>query len=151
MAKDLQISERCIFAGRRQHEEIPLWLSAADCLVIPSHMEGFPTILPEAMLCRVPVVATAVGGVPEVVNHGTTGFLVEPGNVSELARAMADALSDSGLAAAVVGQAESFARENLTWQANARRVVSVYEDMLHDSRRPQRQVLTQVPPFLPRV
>ena len=110
MAKELGVFERCIFAGRRRHEEIPLWLSAANCLVIPSQMEGFPTILPEAMLCRVPIVTTAVGGIPEVVSDGTTGFLVKPGDASALARAVADVLSNSGLVAELVDRAESFAR-----------------------------------------
>jgi glycosyltransferase involved in cell wall biosynthesis len=150
-AAELGILDRCIFAGRRAHEEIPLWLSAADCLVIPSRMEGFPTMLPEAMLCRTPIIATAVGGIPEVVTDGVTGLLVKPDDAGGLAQSLERALHDSGFSAALAERAARFARENLTWEANARHVVAVYEDMLHASRRPRKPVSSCVPVPRPRV
>ena len=67
MANRLGILGRCVFVGTRPHEEIPLWLGAADCLVLPSLGEGIPNVVREAMICRVPVIATPVGGVPEIV------------------------------------------------------------------------------------
>ena len=64
-------------------------LAAADVLVLPSRTEGIPAVLIEAGLAGVPAVATAVGGVPEVILHGETGALVEPGDDDGLARAIA--------------------------------------------------------------
>jgi glycosyltransferase involved in cell wall biosynthesis len=133
MAGDLGIRNRCIFAGRRPHEEIPAWLSAADCLVISSQMEGFPTIIPEAMLCRVPIIATAVGGIPEVVVDGATGLLIRPGDALALAGAITALLNHSGLATALAERAENFVHKNLTWESNARKVVSLYEETLNRS------------------
>jgi glycosyltransferase involved in cell wall biosynthesis len=131
MAADLGIRDRCIFAGRRPHEEIPLWLSAADCLVISSQMEGFPTIIPEAMLCGIPIIATAVGGIPEVVVDGVTGLLIAPGDTLALAEAMTALLNQPGLATGLAKRAENFACQNLTWESNARQVMSLYEETLN--------------------
>lgn len=76
-------------------------LAAADALVLPSRSEGMPGVLIEAGLCELPVVATAVGGVGEVVVDGETGRLVPPGQVEDLARALHEVVSDpAGLGAA---------------------------------------------------
>jgi N-acetyl-alpha-D-glucosaminyl L-malate synthase BshA len=61
-------------------------LAAADLFLLPSQLESFGLAALEAMACEVPVIATNVGGVPEVVEHGVDGFLVEPGDVQEAAR-----------------------------------------------------------------
>jgi len=148
-AKELGIFEHCLFAGRCPHDDVPLWLSAADCLVIPSQMEGFPTILPEAMLCRLPIIATAVGGIPEVILDGDTGVLVPPGDAAALARALGRVLGSPEDADAMAARAQSFAREHLTWDANAQLVVSVYHDMLRSFGPPGTSLLSPVPPQLP--
>ena len=62
--------------------------------VSASHAEGLSNAILEAMACRVPVVATAVGGTPELVRDGVNGLLVPPGSPGALARRMADALAD---------------------------------------------------------
>src|SRR5437867_4100451 len=87
-AEHLGIGTSCIFAGRQPHEQIPIWLCAADCLVLPSLSEGLPTIVAEAMICRTPVIATTVGGTPEVVADGCTGCLVPPADTAALTSAI---------------------------------------------------------------
>jgi glycosyltransferase involved in cell wall biosynthesis len=129
LAKSLRLADKCIFAGYRAHEEIPAWLSAADCLVLSSTTEGLPTILAEAMMCRVPVVATAVGGVPEIVTDGVTGYLVPPKDSAALAKAIATVLDSDGIDS-IVGTAAAHARAKLTWNANARTTLAVYRDVL---------------------
>ena len=74
------------FLGPRN--DVPALLAAADVYVHPSLFEALPTTVLEAMATALPVVATAVGGVPELVAHGTTGLLVPPGRPAELAEAM---------------------------------------------------------------
>ena len=59
-----------------------------DFVILPSKSEGFPNVVLEAMACQKPVVATRVGGVPEVVINGETGIIIEPGNVSELSNSI---------------------------------------------------------------
>src|SRR3546814_5870610 len=61
------LGERVILAGARPHAELPTWMQAADLLCLPSHSEGVPNVVLEAMSCGLPVVATRVGGIPEVL------------------------------------------------------------------------------------
>jgi teichuronic acid biosynthesis glycosyltransferase TuaC len=131
LASRLGVLTICIFVGGRPHHEIPFWLSAADCLALSSLSEGCPTILSEAMLCRVPIVATAVGGIPELIKHQQTGLLVPPRNPVLLAEAI-DALltPEAHSISAMLDRAENMAKNLLTWQMNARKTKEVYVRML---------------------
>ena len=68
-------------------------LATADLFLLPSQLESFGLAALEAMACEVPVIATNAGGVPEVIEHGVDGFLVEPGDVAEAARNAIEVLS----------------------------------------------------------
>jgi glycosyltransferase involved in cell wall biosynthesis len=81
---------RCV--GARPHDEIPLWISACDVLCIPSLNEGLPNVMLEAMACGLPVVASSVGGVPEVLLEGVNGLLTPAGDALALAAALRRAL-----------------------------------------------------------
>ncbi len=81
----LGLAERVEMAGPSAHDKIPLWINASDLLCLPSLSEGVPNVVLEAMACGVPVVATDVGGTPEIVEDGRTGFLVGPGDAGALA------------------------------------------------------------------
>ena len=70
------------------HDEIPIWLGASDCLILPSFNEGYPNVIVEAFACGRPVIASNVGGVPEIVQHGINGLLVSPNNCASLTNAM---------------------------------------------------------------
>jgi glycosyltransferase involved in cell wall biosynthesis len=74
----LGLASRVHFAGRRPHEEIPRWMSAADAVVLGSRSEGHPNALLEALACGRPVVAPRVGGVPDVVTGDSLGVMVQP-------------------------------------------------------------------------
>jgi D-inositol-3-phosphate glycosyltransferase len=86
-AAGLGVRDRVVFHGQLPHEELPLWMSAADVFVLPSRDEGLGLVLLEAMACGTPCVATAVGGVPEVVDD-SVGVLVAPGDPDALAEGM---------------------------------------------------------------
>ncbi|MCK5427293.1 MAG: glycosyltransferase family 4 protein, partial [Thermodesulfovibrionia bacterium] len=90
--KKLHISDKLIFIGWR--EDIPEILSVLDILVVPSLNEAVGRILIEAGACGKPVVATRVGGIPEVVKDNQTGILVPPGDAHGLARAVISLLED---------------------------------------------------------
>ena len=70
--------------GRKPPEEIVKWINAVDCLCLPSHHEGVPNVILEALSCGVPVLATRVGGIPEIVNR-ENGVLVQPQRPEALA------------------------------------------------------------------
>ncbi len=93
----LGISSRVRITGSRT--DIPEVLAASDVFVLPSLYEGSPLSVMEAMAARRPVIATSVGGIPELVNSGETGLLVPPFNVTELARALRRLHADPGLRA----------------------------------------------------
>ena len=82
---------RVSLVGPRPHDEIPLWMNAADLFVLPSLREGLPTVMLEALACGTPFLGTKVGGIPEVIKEGT-GILIEPGKAEALASAIMEAL-----------------------------------------------------------
>lgn len=82
------LSERVCFKGWATHVQKIQAFSEADVLVIPSHTEGMPNVMLEAMASGVLVIATDVGGIPEIIRHKETGLLVNPSNPVELANAI---------------------------------------------------------------
>jgi len=81
------------FMGARPQAEVAAWLSVANALVLPSHHEGMPNAVVESLASGVPVVASRVGGIPELVEEGKNGLLVEPGDAPALAKALAATLA----------------------------------------------------------
>jgi glycosyltransferase involved in cell wall biosynthesis len=91
-ARALGVDSSVDLAGSRPHEMIPDWLAAADLAVLPSRSEGHPNAVVEALACGRPVVASAVGGVPEIITDARLGAVVAPGDADALARGLRDAL-----------------------------------------------------------
>ena len=81
--------------GPQPLASIPLWLAACDVLVLPSHNEGTPNVVLEALACGRRVVATSVGGIPDLITSSVLGTLVPPRDEAQLARALTDALATS--------------------------------------------------------
>lgn len=92
MRDSLGLAEKVVFLGGRT--DIPGLLAAIDLYVITSQREGLPISLLEAMTAAKPIVATAVGGIPEALNHGEDGLLVEPGNQAALVEAIFALMDD---------------------------------------------------------
>jgi glycosyltransferase involved in cell wall biosynthesis len=95
LADDLDVTGKIRWAGHRR--DVPFLLPAFDLFIQPSLHEGLPNTVLEAMAAGLPVVATDVGGTPEVVVDGVTGLLVPPRDSSALAEAVAMLLSDQNL------------------------------------------------------
>jgi glycosyltransferase involved in cell wall biosynthesis len=89
------LEDRLVLAGF--HANLSAVLPAADVFVISSFTEGLPVVLLEALLAGVPVVATAVGGIPEVIDNNTDGFLVPPRNVEQLELRIMELLKNQSL------------------------------------------------------
>jgi glycosyltransferase involved in cell wall biosynthesis len=73
----LHLSSAVKFLGKVSHDDIHLYYNIADVLVLPSKMEGVPMVILEALACGTPVVASAVGGIPDLVRTGENGMLLE--------------------------------------------------------------------------
>jgi teichuronic acid biosynthesis glycosyltransferase TuaC len=95
------LADRVVFAGARPLAEMPVWMAACDVLTLPSHHEGTPNVLLEALACGRRVVATRVGGIPDVVHRPELGALVPVADAGALAEALATALATPYDAAAV--------------------------------------------------
>ena len=105
-AQQLGLAARVDFRGAQDEGQVAAALAAADLFVLPSivardgQMEGIPVGLMEALAAELPVVTTRLSGIPELVRDGETGWLAEPGDAADLARALHDALADPAEAAA---------------------------------------------------
>jgi len=109
-----------VLPGRVAPEQVPQYLQGSDFLVLPSHSEGMPQAVLEAMDCGLAVVATCVGGVPEAVIDGQTGLLVDAENVHQLQDAMERMIVDEGFRRAAGRNGLARAREVFDCECNAR-------------------------------
>ena len=127
---ELGLTNSVRFVGKVAHEDVGAWMGASDVVVLPSLSEGLPTVICEAMVVGRAVVATAVGGTPELVDNGVTGLLVPPSNVPALADALRGLLETPGRAAQMGAVAARRARDTLTWEAVAQQIESVYREVI---------------------
>jgi glycosyltransferase involved in cell wall biosynthesis len=100
--RSLGISSRVDFTGYLNQQEVAEQLKNADLFVLPSYAEGLPVVLMEAMAGGVPVIATRIAGIPELVQDGVTGRLVTAGDVEQLVEAICAHLADPSSAAEMV-------------------------------------------------
>lgn len=114
------------FLGRR--EGLKGILTKSDVLVLPSREEGFGLVLLEAMALGTPVVATNVGGIPEIVDDGVSGILVEKDNPEQLADAVVKVLEDEELRKTLIEHGRKKAKR-FTWEKMGSEVDRVYEDI----------------------
>ncbi len=128
------LEDRVVFAGHQS--DIAPWYALADVVVLPSHSEGSPNVLLEAMAAGVPVVATAVGGVPEIVAHETSALLVPPGAPEEMARAILRLLSDADLAGRLAANATTCIAARHTPESYHRALVGIYLETQESDKQP---------------
>ena len=127
--------ERITEVGFVDHTSVPAVLSSLDVLVLPSAYEEMGSVLTEAMAAGLPVVASDVGGIPEVVRHGETGLLVPPDDVDALAAALDRIVADPDLRARLAAGARARAR-SYAWPALAGRVAEIYARVLGGGTAP---------------
>ncbi len=104
--------------------------AAADAFVLSSHREGLPNVLLEAFACGLPVVATAVGGVPRVIADEHNGLLVPPGDVNGLTVTLSRLLHNDALQQQLATAARRTLSERCRFEARMRKVVGVYDEVL---------------------
>jgi len=113
------------FIGAVPHSKLPQLISASDIVVIPSLMEASSLFLIESMACKRPVVATNVGGIPEILNEGC-GVLVSPRDTLALSQAINLLIADQGLRDDLATEAYSTVRGTLTWDKIAQQTENAY-------------------------
>lgn len=110
----LGLQEKVVMAGACAHERIPLWINASELVCVPSIMEGQPNVILESFACGVPVVASRVGGIPELITDKGQGILAQPADAFSLKSALAEALSHTWDRGYITKSVSSF-----TWEDNA--------------------------------
>lgn len=126
-----KISDHVYFLGK-QDQVVPL-LSIADLFLMPSEKESFGLAALEALACEVPVVASAVGGLPEVVAHGKVGFTAPPGAVEEMARWSIEILSRPEYGKLLSLQARQHVLKNFTCTQKVQQYEDIYNAALEET------------------
>jgi len=127
-ARTLQIADRVIFTGNRS--DTPMLYAAMDVFVLPSLQEAFPMVILEAMACGVPVVATRVGDVAEIIDSGKTGLLVEMRDAMALQVAIKEVLTHQDKAECMSAAARTRTEKNFSSAAMAGQYYSMYERIM---------------------
>ena len=129
LARELGVDDRVLFAGWR--EDVHRVLRGMDIFALPSYNEGMGKALVEGMHARLPAVATSVGGVPELVESGRNGLLVEPGRPDRLADALLELAEDEEKrktwGAAAGDRAATFSVESMI-----EKIEELYEELLEE-------------------
>jgi len=112
----LGLKQRVLLVGWRPHNEIPIWMNASDIFILPSLNEGAPTVIPEAMACRKPVIGTKVGGIPDFISNDNVGIVVKPRDPELLAQAILEAIKRKWEHEKIMTHAQRYSLENIVKQ-----------------------------------
>jgi len=130
LAGKLGIARRVDFRGEVPHEQVPAVLAQLDIFVLPSRAEGFGVAALEAAAMELPVVASDVHGLPDVVDDGRSGLLVPPGDVAGLAGALDRLVADAGLRAEMGRAGRSLVERRYRWEENTGQMERLYHHLL---------------------
>jgi len=130
LIKKLGIGQHIKFTGRIDHEQFVREYAKASLAVVPSLYEGFGLPVGEAMACRVPVICTTGGALPEVA--GDAAKLVPPANAKALEKAILELLDDPSLCEALAQKGYQRVLKEFTWEKTAIRTVEAYREIIND-------------------
>ncbi|PSB15355.1 glycosyltransferase family 1 protein [Phormidesmis priestleyi ULC007] len=133
IVQELGLSKRTTFVGRVGHDRLPLYYTAADVCVIPSHYEPFGLVAIESMACGTPVVASAVGGLKFSIVPEETGLLVPPQDTDAFAEAIDRILGDDLWATKLRLRASERVQQNFSWSGVAAQLSDLYRRLLAQS------------------
>jgi glycosyltransferase involved in cell wall biosynthesis len=127
LAAELGIADRVLFLGVRL--DVPAIMAALDVYCLPSHYEGMPLSIMEAWAAGKPVVATDVSGIRELVQHGSTGYLVPPDDSAKLAEGLSAVLQDPALAHSLSLSGQTLALARCGIQDMVNRYATLYLEL----------------------
>ena len=136
LAQELGIRDQVDFPGWLDGPDLWRAYGQADVFCLPSYSEGVPMSILEAMSFGLPVLATRVGGVPDLITSGVNGYLVEPGHVDQLSAALARLLRDEQLCASLGARAQVFVRGKCSLPIVSQELDNLYRELLGWQPRP---------------
>jgi glycosyltransferase involved in cell wall biosynthesis len=134
LTRELRLDDSVTFLGWLSAADIQRELGVAEVFVLPSHNEGLPMSLLEAMACGLPVVSTRVGGIPELVTDGVNGLLIVPGDVEALTRSIILLANEPSLRATLGECARETVRLRYSLETIMPRLQYIYDSMLVPDR-----------------
>jgi len=126
LCKKLGIYDKVKFTGKVDNSEVPKYINMMDIFVMPSLQESFGVAALEAEACGVPVIASDVGGIPEVVLDRETGYLVKPGDIGGICEKIDVLIRDRGLREKMGKKSIEFIKQNYDWHKNVDEMYELY-------------------------
>jgi glycosyltransferase involved in cell wall biosynthesis len=130
IVNSLKLEKNVFFTGHRS--DIPEILGISDIFVLPTLTEALPTVLIEAMAAQKVIIASNVGGVPELVTNGVNGFLVRPANLDELAVSCIKLARNKPMSNAMAANGFEIASKRFTIQQQIKELSNLYEELIKD-------------------
>ena len=130
-ARSLGLSQFISLKGPLPSSLVADMMRESRLFCLPSHKEGTPVSVMEALACGLPVIATRVGGIPDIVAHGTTGLLVEKGDIQGLADALIGLFRDPSTCIHMRKEAHAFANAHLDIGKTADRLIELYREAIN--------------------
>jgi glycosyltransferase involved in cell wall biosynthesis len=134
LALSLKVHKRIAFLGFQGRTEVVKLLHGCELFVLPSRSEPFGIAIIEALACKKPVVATSVGGIPEIIEHGINGILVDPDNPSALAEALRTLLTDNDLRRTLAANGYVTVQRRFCYENTGAAYEAVFFDLLGSPR-----------------
>ena len=128
-----KIDGNVVYCTDRSWDDAMKIIKSSQVVVVPSRMESLPTTVKEAFYLNVPVVATNVGGIPELIKDNETGLLIPSENPDKLADAVNKLLSDKQKAKRLANNGNKFVKNNMTWDIILPKYIQFYEELLATS------------------
>ena len=129
LVKDLDLADKITILDWVNSQERDALLAKSDVFVLPSHNEGLPMSMIEAMSFGLSIIATSVGGIPELISHSNNGILIEPRNIQELSSAMQSLIDNEDLRNSLGVKAEQSVT-SLDIEKYCLSLQSVYQDIV---------------------
>jgi glycosyltransferase involved in cell wall biosynthesis len=139
-AEELGLGPRVTFTGSVTEQELGRLYGSCDAFVLPAiedskgDVEGLGVVLIEALLHRLPVIASESGGIPDIVRNGETGLLVEPGEPAALADAVRRLMDEAGLGAALARAGHAHVERRFSWPVILASLVELYGEVVEERR-----------------
>jgi glycosyltransferase involved in cell wall biosynthesis len=136
LAATLALQEHVIFIDEVPQEELVAFYSMADIFVLPSivnengETEGLGVVLLEAMACGLPVIASNVGGIPDIIKDGETGLLVRQKDARSLSDQIIRLLSDDNLRKEVLINGQNLIKAEFSWEIVTDKFIEIYREVL---------------------
>jgi glycogen(starch) synthase len=130
LAVELGLSDRVEFLGFVRRDQLPDVYRMGDMFVLPSQTESFGLVFAEAMACGLPIIATRVGGIPDLVRDGTDGLLTDPADVPALRSSIETLLGDAELRRQFGRSARERVERDYSWRSVAEQYLATYQACL---------------------